>query len=74
MARGEIVINENNCRGCGYCQGFCKRECIVMSEDRFSPLGYILPVVAKPDKCNACGVCGWMCPHYAIEVYKFIDS
>lgn len=74
MARGEIIINENNCRGCGYCQEFCKRECIVMSEDKFTPLGYILPIVANPDKCNACGFCGRMCPQFAIEVYKYVED
>ena len=74
MAKGEIMINEGNCRGCGYCQRFCKRECIVMSDDKFTPLGYILPVVSNPDDCNACGICGWMCPHYAIEVYKYVEN
>ena len=73
MAKGEITIKEGNCRGCGYCQEFCKRECIVMSQDKFTPLGFILPVVSTPDKCNACGICAMMCPHYAIEVYKYIE-
>lgn len=72
MAKGEIVINENICRGCGYCKEFCKRECIVMSENKVNPLGYILPVVSNSDDCNACGICGRMCPHYAIEVYKYV--
>ncbi|MDY6854005.1 MAG: 4Fe-4S binding protein [Thermodesulfobacteriota bacterium] len=74
MAKGEMIIDDNKCRGCGYCVLFCKQECIVMSEDRFTPLGYLLPVVSEPDKCNACGVCGMMCPHYAVEVYKFIEN
>ena len=73
MAKGEIIINEENCRGCGFCQVFCKQECIVMSKDRFTPLGYLLPDIAKPDDCNACGVCGRMCPHFAIEVYRLIE-
>jgi 2-oxoglutarate ferredoxin oxidoreductase subunit delta len=74
MPKGEMIIDENNCRGCGYCVAFCKRECIVMSEGRFTPLGYLLPVLSNPDKCNACGVCGRMCPHYAIEVYKYVED
>ena len=74
MAKGEIVINEANCCGCGYCQEFCKRGCIILPGDRFSPQGYLLPVFAHPDKCNACGICGWMCPHLAIEVYKYVGS
>jgi len=74
MAKGEIVINEANCRGCGFCQEFCSLGCIVIPGNRFSPQGYLLPVFASPDRCNACGVCAWMCPHMAIEVYKYVES
>ncbi len=70
MAKGQVIIKEDNCRGCGLCQVFCKQECIAMSKDKFTPLGYILADVLKPERCNACGVCGRMCPHFAIEVYK----
>ena len=74
MAKGEITVNEINCRGCGFCEVLCKQECIIMAKDKLSPLGYILPEVVKPDDCIACGFCGRMCPHCAIEVYKFIES
>jgi formate hydrogenlyase subunit 6/NADH:ubiquinone oxidoreductase subunit I len=74
MARGEIVINEANCLGCGYCQEFCNHKCIVMSADKFSPRGNVLPVFVDPERCNACGICGWMCPHMGIEVYKYVES
>jgi len=74
MAKGEIVINESNCRGCGYCQEFCSQGCIEMAKDRFTPLGYILPEVANPADCNGCGICGRMCPHYAIEVFRIIEK
>jgi len=74
MAKGEIVINENNCRGCGFCEEFCKQGCITMSKDKITPLGFILPVFSNPDGCTACTICAKMCPHYAIEVYKFIES
>jgi ferredoxin len=30
MAKGEIVINEAICKGCGYCGKFCSRGCIEM--------------------------------------------
>ena len=73
MAKGEVIIKENNCRGCGFCQEFCKQGAITMSKDKFTPMGYILPVFDN-EKCNACGICGKMCPHYAIEVYKYIDT
>lgn len=74
MAKGEIVIDENSCLGCGYCTKFCSRECITIPGDKFTPQGYLLAVFTDPENCNACGVCGWMCPHFAIEVYKYIES
>jgi len=74
MAKGEIVIKDMTCLGCGYCQKFCPRGCIIMSKDKFTPQGYLLPDFANPNNCNACGICEWMCPHFAIEVYKYIES
>lgn len=73
MARGEITIDEAHCRGCGYCEHFCSRNCITIPGDKFTPQGYLLPIFANPEKCNACGVCGWMCPHFAIEVYRYVE-
>jgi NAD-dependent dihydropyrimidine dehydrogenase PreA subunit len=74
MAKGQITIDEKLCKGCGYCAKFCTRGCIVISKDKFTTRGYMLPVFDAPDKCNACGVCGWMCPEYAIEVYKLVKG
>jgi len=73
MAKGEIEINEELCRGCGYCEMFCKKGCIEMTS-KLSPLGLPIPAIVKPDDCIACGFCGWMCPHVAIEVYKYIEA
>ena len=73
MAKGEITIDEKLCGGCGYCAEFCSRGCISMG-DRISAAGYQLPVFLKPEACNACAVCAWMCPHMAIEVYKLIED
>ena len=74
MAKGEVIIDEKLCLGCGYCTKFCTRECIAIVGDKFSPLGYMLPTFVAPEKCTACGICGWMCPHFAIEVYKYVDE
>ena len=73
MAKGEIVIHEAICKGCGYCAEFCARGCIEVPGDRFTPKGYLLPVFSHPEKCNACGICAWMCPRFAIEVYKYVE-
>ncbi len=74
MAKGEIIIDEAICKGCGYCAKFCSRGCIVMSNDRFTPKGYLLPDFVQSEKCNGCGICAWMCPRFAIEVYKYVEA
>ena len=74
MAKGEIVISEALCLGCGYCVQFCPKGCIVVTGDRFSHQGAMVPTFAEPEKCTACGICGWMCPHFAIEVYKYVEA
>ncbi len=74
MAKGEVVINEANCLGCGYCEYFCPKGCIVIMGEKYSPLGHLLPTFEYPEECNACGICEWMCPHFGIEVYKYVEA
>lgn len=74
MSKGEIVIDEQRCKGCGYCVHFCAQDCIVMPGDKFTPRGYSLPVFANGANCTGCGICGWMCPDQAIEVYKYAED
>lgn len=71
MLKGEVIIDEALCQGCGYCVKFCPRGCIAITGDKFTPQGYLLPTVIKPDECKPCGVCAMLCPAAAIEVYKF---
>lgn len=73
MAKGEIVIDEKNCRGCALCVEFCVRKCIEIPGTKFTAEGYLLAVFSHPEKCNGCGVCGWMCPQFAIEAFKYVQ-
>ena len=74
MAKGEIVISSALCLGCGYCVEFCPKGCIVVAGDKFSSQGAMVPTFVEAEKCTACGICGWMCPHFAIEVYKYVEA
>lgn len=75
MARkGEIVIDEGTCLGCGYCELFCPKGCIELSKEKFNPIGYPLAVFSKPEECTACGSCAIMCPQFAIEAYLLVDG
>ncbi len=62
------------CLGCGYCGKYCNRGCITWPSGKFTPDGYEIPVFSNPEQCTACEICAWMCPCFAIEVYKFVDS
>jgi len=73
MPKGEISIKENLCRGCGYCAAFCTKGCIQL-RDKIGPLGFVVAECTDPENCNACGICGWMCPDCAITVYKYADA
>ena len=70
MIKSEIVIDEQRCRGCGYCVQFCPNHCLEISSERINKQGYFMPVVVNNDLCSRCGACAWMCPHWAIEVYS----
>jgi 2-oxoglutarate ferredoxin oxidoreductase subunit delta len=74
MAKGEIVISEERCKGCGLCEHFCARGCISLAGGKLAPKGYIVPIFIAPDQCTGCGICGWLCPDFAIEVYQYIES
>lgn len=74
MPKGEIFIYEQYCKGCGYCARFCSRGCIAHPSGKYSAQGYLLPAFSVPEKCNACGVCAWMCPDHAIDVYRYVEE
>jgi len=73
MAKGFIEIKEARCGGCGFCEMFCNKGCIEMT-DKVSVLGLPLPGFKNIEDCTACGMCAWMCPHVAIEVYKYVEA
>jgi len=65
--KGEVHINREHCKGCGYCVEYCPRDVLVMSEE-FNAKGYHPPVVVKPDFCCYCKHCEAVCPEFAIFV------
>ena len=74
VKKGEVIIDENSCQGCGYCVLGCKRGCIEITGKKMNSKGIQLPTLVKPDECNACGNCAVMCPALSIEVYAITIS
>jgi len=62
--RGEVYIDVERCKGCGFCVEFCPTETLIVSA-KFNAKGYHPPEVGK-DTCNGCGLCGMFCPDFAI--------
>ena len=63
--KGEISINSEWCKGCGFCIRFCPMNVLAFSRE-FNSKGYHPPVIVHPEKCIGCNLCGRYCPDFAI--------
>jgi 2-oxoglutarate ferredoxin oxidoreductase subunit delta len=63
--RGEIIIIDDRCKGCGFCVEYCPNDVLELAE-RFNVKGYHPPYVKNPEKCVDCGFCRMICPEFAI--------
>jgi 2-oxoglutarate ferredoxin oxidoreductase subunit delta len=65
ITKGNVVIIEDRCKGCGYCIEFCPRAILTFSKG-FNKKGYHPPEVQKKDECVNCHYCEIICPEFAI--------
>jgi len=56
-----ITINENRCKMCGICVGFCPQQVLEMKRNS-------LPQVINAQRCSGCLLCYKRCPDIAIIV------
>jgi 2-oxoglutarate ferredoxin oxidoreductase subunit delta len=67
---GKIVIDEEYCKGCALCIGFCPQK-VIRTANSVSKKGYRPAEFVDPSgKCTGCTLCALMCPDAAITVYK----
>ncbi len=65
--RGEIHIEKERCKGCGFCVEYCPRDVLELS-DEFNEKGYHPPYIKNGDNCCYCQLCETICPEFAIFV------
>jgi 2-oxoglutarate ferredoxin oxidoreductase subunit delta len=63
----EIHIQQDYCKGCGYCIMLCPKRVLEKSKE-LTRKGFYPPLVAALEKCTACRTCENTCPDFAIYV------
>lgn len=67
--RGEVFINRERCKGCGFCVEFCPTHALAMDKELNSK-GYHPPVLVDLEACTGCDLCGLYCPDFAIHAVR----
>jgi NAD-dependent dihydropyrimidine dehydrogenase PreA subunit len=68
-ARGNIGINEDECKGCGLCVDSCPPKCLLLLP-ALNAYG-VHPAHYVGEHCTGCGICFYCCPEPgAITVYR----
>jgi 2-oxoglutarate ferredoxin oxidoreductase subunit delta len=68
MAKGTVVFDIENCKGCELCIQACPQDSLALSP-RINAQGYHYVVLVK-DNCTGCTNCALVCPDAVITVYR----
>jgi len=69
QARGTVIIDVEECKGCGLCVDSCPPECLELATE-LSAYG-VHPARYTGEDCTGCGICFYCCPEPgAITVYR----
>ena len=69
QARGKVVVNTQECKGCGLCIDSCPPKVLELGADLNLYGGH--PAQYKGEDCTGCGICFYCCPEPGgITVYR----
>lgn len=63
--RSTITVDENLCKGCGYCVNECPKQILALLPAQ-SRIGFNTVHIVDPEKCIRCRKCEFICPEMAI--------
>ena len=69
MAKFEVLVDGEVCKGCELCSAFCPKGIIVMSRD-INDRGYSPAAIERQDECTGCKSCAIVCPDGAIAIFR----
>jgi 2-oxoglutarate ferredoxin oxidoreductase subunit delta len=64
--QGIVHVDRERCKGCAFCIEFCPTKALELDK-AYNAKGYHPPVLARPDDCNGCDLCGLYCPDFSIH-------
>ncbi|MCL2366712.1 MAG: 4Fe-4S binding protein [Oscillospiraceae bacterium] len=69
MAKFDVRICGETCKGCELCVYFCPKKIITISA-HINNKGYSPAENLRQDECVGCKACATVCPDGAISIYK----
>ena len=73
MAKFNVIVNGDICKGCELCKLFCPKKIIEMST-HINNKGYSPAEIKDMDQCTGCKSCALVCPDGALSIYKEVAA
>lgn len=67
---GRVTVDEERCKGCGYCLEPCNKDALYLDGARRNRSGYSVATFAADKDCSGCAMCAEVCPDIALEVFR----
>ncbi len=74
MAKGRVIIDSEQCKGCSNCVSVCPTKILYLDKENMNSWGYYPAAVTDMDKCIGCANCAMMCPDICIKVERFDEK
>lgn len=70
MAKGTVIFNDSECKGCNLCITACPQKILELNKDSINAKGYNPAHCFDMSKCIGCAMCAIICPDSVIKVER----